>query len=421
MSDPIISPGAIPSSLVALLTRADTRAAVADLASSATADPVATTTRLRKRYPAEVVAAAMTLHDVRTRASAKFPQASAMLLTRAGYEQASSAAVAEWRAQRFAGCRAIADLCCGIGGDLMALAALRHVDRLIAVDINPDHLAMALANTTLVATGATVVGMAIDVRAADLDGLDGVFIDPARRDSDSRFAHGETEPPLAWCLGLAEHVPKVGIKLAPGIDHDAIPDGWELETIARGTELKEGVMWSPALATAPRQATVIGEDGTASMAGPGDSAESNVVTPLGHPSPGWWLHDPNPAVTRAGLVQSLATSLDVRPIDPHIAFLVGTSPTSSPFVRSRPILASLPWDEKTLRKTLADLNAGAIDIRRRGLAGDVEAIARRLRRGLPRQGSRPCWIAMTRAAGRPWAVVCEETGGRETTDTPAGP
>ena len=124
------------------------------------------------------------------------------------------------------------------------------------------------------------------MRDIRLDGLDAVFIDPARRSGPGtasapagasparlgasparpggtsagqyaqrapprRFRAGQSEPPLDWCFALADRVPAVCVKAAPGLPADLIPDGWEAEFIADGRDLKEAVLWSPALATAP--------------------------------------------------------------------------------------------------------------------------------------------------------------------------
>ncbi|MGH3998992.1 MAG: hypothetical protein ACRDTJ_16235, partial [Pseudonocardiaceae bacterium] len=91
----------------------------------------------------------------------------------------------------------------------------------------------------------------------DLAGIDGVFVDPARRSGGRRLRTGQSEPPLRWCLGLVDAVPAVGLTLAPGLDRDALPPGWELEFLADGRDLKEAVAWSPALATAARRATIL--------------------------------------------------------------------------------------------------------------------------------------------------------------------
>ena len=367
------------------------------------ASTLSVATRLRKRYPPELVAAAMTLHDLRRHARTKFARANEMFFTRAGLEQSTSERIANWRAQRYTPLSVIADLCCGIGGDVVALAQLPHISRLIAVDLDPDHLAMAIENARLHSPDLTIQGRLEDVRAVDLDGVEGIFIDPARRNQGGRFVGGMSEPPLEWALDLIRRVPAVGIKTAPGIPHELVPEGWELETIALGHDLKEAALWSPALATAERRATVVTGHGTDSI-----SAGRDEVAPVSAgivaPAAGMWLHDPNPAVTRAGLVQQLALMLGAAQIDEQIAFLVTDNPAISPFARALPIIASEPWNEKHLRQTLRELDAGPIDIRRRGLAGDVDAIGRRLRQ----KGSRPIMLAMTRHHDRPWAIVCDD-------------
>src|ERR1700761_1524763 len=60
------------------------------LAQEAQQDPLALGARLRRDYPAGLVATAMAQHDLRVRARAKFSRADSMLFTRAGYEQSSS-------------------------------------------------------------------------------------------------------------------------------------------------------------------------------------------------------------------------------------------------------------------------------------------------------------------------------------------
>ncbi|HYI25898.1 MAG TPA: hypothetical protein VD767_10855, partial [Thermomicrobiales bacterium] len=122
------------------------------------------------------------------------------------------------------------------------------------------------------------------------------------------------------------------------------------------------------------------------------------------PEPGDILLDPNPAVTRAGLVADFARWLDASMIDSRIAFLVTATPVDTPFARSWRIVASLPWHEREVKRVLRDLSAGPVDVRRRGLAGDVDAIAKRLRG----PGDRPFMVAMTRVMDQPWAIVCEE-------------
>jgi len=355
--------------------------------------------RLRARYPADLVALAMTQHELRRHARAKFHHPERLFLTREGLEQATSARIAAHRARRFEGRRHVADLCTGIGGDLMALAGVPGVERLTAVDLDPVHLLLAAANAGAVRPGPAIEAVVADVRDVDVRAAEAIFIDPARRNAHVRLGL-TSEPPLEWVIRLAERVPRVGIKTAPGVPHEMVPAGWELETIALGPELKEAVLWSPALATGPRTATVIdGDIATQLRPEPGDTPAIRT------PESGDWLLDPNPAVTRAGLVADLARVVHADMLDPAIGFLVATAPVETPLARAWPVHASLAWHEKRVKAALRDLDAGPVDVRRRGLAGDVDAITRRLRG----KGSRRVLVAMTRVNGEPWAIVCDAT------------
>ncbi len=356
---------------------------------------------LRQSYPGDLVAAAMLQHELRTAARAKFTRADQMYFTRAGLEQASAEPVARLRASRLAGVDRLADLCCGIGGDLVSLGRAAPVR---AVDIDPVHLQLATRNAAVYSVGVQLVQA--DVRDVDLSDLGAVFIDPARRTvrsqhtSGHRMAAGASEPPLTWCFGLADRVTAVCVKASPALDRAVVPTDWEVEFVALGTELKEAALWSPALATSTTRASVI-VDGhvwalTADYEHP--APESRVD------APGAFLLDPNPAVTRAGLVAELAAQLGAWQIDARIAFLSADRPIVTPFGRSLQVLDSGPWHEKRLAARLRELDIGALDIRRRGLAGDVEQIRRRFRLA----GSRRATVLMTRVRDQPWGFICDD-------------
>ncbi len=379
---------------------------------SVAARELAVGARLRAEgVPADLVAAAFSQAELRRRAAAKFTLADRMFFTRAGLEQASSQSAAEHRASRFAGLRRLADLCTGIGGDALALAATgagpATVDReLVLVDRDPVHLWMAAYNVSAHSAGRVETRLA-DVRDVDLAGCDGVFVDPARRAGDRRLGSGASEPPLPWCFGLADQVPAVAVKAAPGLDVAGVPSDWEIEFVADGRDLKEAVLFSTALASAPRRATVLGggEGGTAvSLVGvPDPPLSTGRVGAAGR-----YLYDPSPAVTRAGLVGELARRLDAWQIDPMIAFLTSDEPVANPFARRLRIDAEMPFDVRRLTAALRVRGIGSLEIRRRGLAGDVETLRRRL---LPRRrdlvpGGPAVTVVMTRMRGEPWALLC---------------
>jgi hypothetical protein len=361
----------------------------------AAADPLRLGTDLRARYPVPLVVDALGQHELRTAARAKFARADRMYFTRPGWEQASADVVSRHRAARYRDAAQVADLCCGIGGDLVALAAN---SRVLAVDRDPLHLRMARENAVVHGVAANVTALDADVRDVDLTGVDAVFVDPARRSARGRLRTGDSEPPLSWCTGLTERVERVGIKCAPGLAHDAVPRGWELEFVAVGRDLKEATAWSPAFATAPTRATLLpgGHTLVPDGGGPGEVR-----------APGEFLLDPSPAVTRAGVVEDLARMVGGWQIDERIAFLCTDTAVTTPFARTLRVIESAPWNEKQLRKRLRALDIGAVDIRRRGLAGDVD----RLHRRLDLSGSRRATLVMTRVVDRPWALVCVDLPG----------
>ena len=365
---------------------------------------------LRQEFPPDLVSAALTQQALRNAAAAKFSRARQMLFTRAGLEQASSELTAVHAASRFAEQGLIADLCCGIGGNLVALAAAGPA--VVGVDTDAESLAFARHNVGVCAPGARAGFVRADVTQFPAGEFDAVFIDPARRDTHGRLRAGQYRPALAWCLALPDTVPRAGIKAAPGLRRDLVPAGWETEFVAVGRELKEAMLWSPALATAgvASRATVIepartpdppkGAPVTHTLAaGP----ENASAAPAPVRPPGGYLIDPSPAVTRAGLVAELARRTGTWQIDPMIAFLSGDEPVTTPFGRALAVVESAPWHEKRFARRLRELGIGAAEIRRRGLAGDVAQIHRRL--GL--RGPGAATVVLTRVNDRPWGLICE--------------
>src|ERR671912_1688512 len=154
-------------------------------------EELAVGTRLRERFPAELVAGALGQHALRVRGAGKFSRAAGMWFTREGLEQASGEALATYRAGRYAGFDVVADLCCGIGGDLIALAPGRAA---LAVDLDLVHLRMARENARLHGAGEVAVACA-DVQTLNLPRSLAVFADPARREGGRRLPAGGRPPP----------------------------------------------------------------------------------------------------------------------------------------------------------------------------------------------------------------------------------
>jgi hypothetical protein len=91
-----------------------------------------------------------------------------------------------------------------------------------------------------------------------------------------------------------------------------------------------------------------------------------------------------------------------------IAFLTADREMGTPFGRTLRVLDSMPWNERQAARRLRELGIGTADIRRRGLAGDVQEIHRRLRL----QGEGSATIVLTRREGRPWGLICTDVPDR---------
>jgi SAM-dependent methyltransferase len=381
-------------------------------------DLLATAARLRARHPAGLVAAALTQTRLRTRAAGKFgPDAARMYFTADGLEQATRAGVAAHRARRFheilgnlsdgfshrAPDGQVLDLCCGIGGDLIALA--RSGCPVAGVDSDPLTVAVARANLDALGLSGRATVRAGDALRTDPAGQVAVFADPARRTGRGRvFDPRAYRPPLGELLELASRAPGGCVKVAPGIPYEAIPAGAETEWISVGGEVKEAAIWLGALAGAVRRrATVLPRAGNPRA----DARASLVPDPgLGDPPVGPWrryLYEPDGAVIRAHLVAEVAAEVGGTLADPRIAYITSDTLRPTPFATAYEIHDVMPFSVKRLRRALRERRAGTLTIKKRGSAVDVE----RLRHDLRPAGPEHVTVVLTRVGTSPHALLCQ--------------
>lgn len=102
--------------------------------------------------------------------------------------------------------RCVADLCCGIGGDAIALA--RAGISVLAVDRDPLTAEVARANAVALGLDGLIEVRRADVTEIDTSPYDAVFVDPARRGGRGRIFDPEAySPPLSWATGAALDAP----------------------------------------------------------------------------------------------------------------------------------------------------------------------------------------------------------------------
>ncbi len=351
-------------------------------------DPLRTATVLRRHAGADAAAAALTQVELRRKAVAKLGAdlASRMYFTPDGLEQATRLRVAEHRAARVAMAEpgAVLDLGCGIGGDLVAFARAG----LTAAGVDRDPLRVEVAGANLAALGLGGAVQVADAEGLDTAGFEVVFADPARRGAAGRvFDVDGWSPPWSFVERLLTRPSCV--KVAPGIPHDIVPRGVEAEFVSEDGDVKEASLWSPALATARRRATVIKSGGLATLTDEDDPGEQRL-RPVGR-----FLYEPDGAVIRAGLVTAVAAGVNGGLVDPHIAYVTSDEAFSTPFARSYEVLAELPFREKALRAALRERGIGSVTIKKRG----VDVVPEELRKRLALVGDDDATLVMTRVAG----------------------
>jgi hypothetical protein len=363
-----------------------------------TDDVVRSVASLRKAgHGPGLVAAVLSQSKLRARARTKFgPFADRMLFTEAGLEQATRLSVAARHAGRFqaAGIKWVADLGCGIGADALAIAGL-DVE---VTAVERDEVTAAIAAFNLAPWSNARVEHA-DATEFDLTGMDGVYLDPARRTNSRRLSNpADWSPSLDFAFGLAERLP-TGIKLGPGIDRDLIPDTAEAQWVSAGHDVVELGLWFGSLARPgiKRAALVIGDHGSAELTAGADSEDAGLG------SLGEFLYEPDGAVIRARLIGDLVRSLDGRMLDRSIAYFTTDAPTDSPFAARFRIVESFPFDEKLLKRELAARHIGTLEIKKRGM--DVDPA--KLRTRLNPRGDASATLILTRIAGKRVALLAE--------------
>ncbi|WP_123966983.1 class I SAM-dependent methyltransferase [Streptomyces sp. TLI_185] len=371
------------------------RALLDEVRGTGPADELAVATRLRREHPAELVSAAIGQARLRQRAAAKFgaEDAERMFFTPNGVEQSTRASVATYRAERLKalGVTSLADLCCGIGGDAIALA--RAGIRVLAVDRDPATAAVARANADALGLAGLIEVREADVTEVDTSGYDAVFVDPARRGGRGRIFDPQAySPPLSWAVGAARKASRAAaLKVAPGIPHEAVPADAEAEWISDGGDVKEAVLW---FGTEPGAVRATLLPGPRTLLGKG--LPDPQVRPVGR-----YLYEPDGAVIRAHLVAEVAEQLDGGLIDPTIAYITADERHVTPYAAAYEITDQLPFNVKKLKALLRERGVGTLTVKKRGSAVEPEE----LRKKVKPQGPGSATVFLTRVAGAPTMLL----------------
>ncbi len=333
--------------------------------------------RLRRDWPPDVAWCAVELAIARRKAAGKLDEPEALIADVPGVEQATSSDVAAHKAQRFAGCQRVIDLCCGIGGDTIALS---RVCEAVAVDRDPVRAWMARHN----ARGRCRAVVA-DVTTLCLRDVP-FHIDPDRRPGGLRSFRIEDAVPGPTFLRhlVLRQRPGVGgaFKLPPGVPFDDLPETGEIEIISRRGRLVQAVLWCGSLVRHERSATRF----------PG--GETIVGTPNDPPldEPGRYVFTVDPAAERAELLHVLCDRHSIAAVHPALGLLTADHAIDDAWLTPFELIERLPYRTKKLREWLRAHDAGIVEVKTRGGVVNPDTVQRELRG----QGTTPFTVFVLR-------------------------
>ncbi|MDR0593404.1 MAG: class I SAM-dependent methyltransferase [Bifidobacteriaceae bacterium] len=232
---------------VALLVSEQGRRLLAELPEYDSGGAIKVLEGLRRRgVGSKLAAAALTQSRLRAKARAKFGQfAGQMLFTNKGLEQASRLEVAARHAERYlnAAVDRVVDLTGGIGADALAMAGLGL--RVTVYERDPVTAAVARVNLSAFPEARVVTADSLSPPAErEIKRAEALFADPSRRTASGRRVSDPEayDPPLGRILELARDRP-LGVKVAPGIPHRAIPAEAEAEWVSVDGQVVEAGLW----------------------------------------------------------------------------------------------------------------------------------------------------------------------------------
>lgn len=366
-------------------------------------DPAANLGQLNSRlraegHESELVVWVLGQLELRQRAKAKLGAKSQdLLFTRAGLEQASRWEVASYHAQRVAKFKSVTDLGCGLGIDSLAFAEAGL--QVVAIEQDPEVAQFAAFNLKARPDATVLTARAEDHQIT----TEAVWLDPARRDlaanqrSRKMLSASDFSPPLDFAVEQLRARPG-GIKLAPGLPLELVPDDLEATWVSHRGDLVELSLWSvDPERMGQRFAVQLGVNGQREFTGPNVPAD---VGPLER-----FVAEPDPALIRSGLLGAFAKQHGLSIVANEIAYLTASERPQSPWLRSFEVLEQLPLDAKQIKKRLSEMNIGKLEIKKRG----VDVNPDEFRKKLLLKGEGAATLILTRVGDARRALVCVES------------
>lgn len=326
--------------------------------------------------------------ELRKRARAKFERADNMLFDRDGLEMASHGLLARFNATRFPIEAKVADLTCGIGGDLIALA---EENVCVGFEIDPGRCAMARHNLAVHGRQAEVRNEDCLERKWDFEYA---FADPTRRLGGRRTLDPENfSPPIPVLVERMKTLALGFIKLSPMLSDSVLMSiGSRIEFVSLEGECREALVYVGQELEYPdgtrdSSTWAVQSDSGRWLLGEGP-APASLEAPLG------FLFEADPAAIRAHALGDLCGRGEFCPLGESNGYLTSERLPEdwavAVWVRSFRTITNGAADEKRIRSDLKRLDAHIDAVKVRGAREDP----REWQRKLKTEGKRPLVLAL---------------------------
>lgn len=331
--------------------------------------PMGMRKKMREALGAERAVLVSQQVELRQRAKVKFEKGNDMLFTKRGLEQSTDEHIARYKSQQIPEEYRVADLCCGIGGDLISLAR-QH--RATGFDLDPVMCHVARHNCDVHGVSATVRQVDVTADPNGLTEFNFIHADPDRRVSNDRHTQVESyEPPLSLFEPLMDRGVPMCIKIAPGA---LATEHWmkqcKIEWIESRRECRQQVLWfGDGVPAGVRVATEVDQSGMRWQVH-GEMCEPESWTY----SVKRFIYEPRPSVLAAGIAESVARQIGLDAIWPDVVYWTSEECHEARWASVFEVEDVMPFDVTAIRNYLAAKNVGRLEIKKRVADIDPEQL-----------------------------------------------
>ncbi len=326
---------------------------------------------LRAKTSPTRAALVMEQAQLRARARRKFKLANEMFFTRRGLEQSTDERIAQYKAHRFVGLKSVADICCGIGGDLGGLLTRSGAQRTIGVDA--DQLTCLFANHNAGLMNRPYPDHEVQILHQEfatlpLASLDGLHCDPDRRMTRRTVEAGRFSPSLDEILAAISPATNIAIKVAPAtVLPSRVAEPMEREWIGDRRECKQQIIWHGPFAKRPRHrtATCIDRRQNIFQFSVRDSEVDQTIEMARDVGP--FLFEPHPCVLAAGLADAISNRYQIGRFSSGVAYLTGDHEIENPLLAQFEVVEILPLRIRPVVQFLKRHDVGTVEVKKRGI------------------------------------------------------